>query len=54
MQQVLRTEKFRLLTTFGKITWRERATSLSHRRGDNIKNGPFNRVIWAVGLSGSC
>ena len=54
MQQVSRRENFRLLTKFGKITWREEATSLRLRRDDNtsITNGPFIRVICVVGLSG--
>jgi hypothetical protein len=39
-------------STFGKVTWREGATSLRRRRVDNIKNGPFNRVICVMGLSG--
>jgi hypothetical protein len=53
MQLVLRKKKFWLMPTFGKVTWREGASSLRRRRNDDIKNGRFNRVISVVGLSGS-
>jgi len=54
MQQVLRARKIYTSYNINKITWREGVISLRLRRDDNIKNGPFNRVIYAVGLSRSC